>query len=78
MAPQDWVSLNESLISTKEIKLMLNFPDEIISNTDIDKLIKSKTILEEIYHLEFKIIEDRTNEKNGYSKFYKLIINSML
>ena len=46
-----------------------------ISNTDINKLIKSKTILEKIYNLEFKIIEDRSNEKNGYSKFYKLIIN---
>ena len=39
MAPHDWVSFNESLISTKEIKLMLDFPDEIISNTEIDSII---------------------------------------
>jgi DNA mismatch repair protein MutS len=39
MAPHDWVSFNESLISTKEIRLMLDFPDELISITDIDSII---------------------------------------
>jgi hypothetical protein len=39
MAPHDWVSFNESLTSTKDIKLLIDFPDEIISNTEIDSII---------------------------------------
>jgi DNA mismatch repair protein MutS len=39
MAPHDWVSFNESLISTKEIKLMLDFPDEILNISEIDSII---------------------------------------
>jgi DNA gyrase/topoisomerase IV subunit B len=46
-----------------------------ISNHDIEKLIKSKNILSNLYDLEFKIIEDKTSEKKGYDKHYKLIIN---
>jgi len=46
-----------------------------ISNDDIEKLIKSKNILSNLYDLEFKIIEDKTSEKKGYDKHYKLIIN---
>jgi DNA mismatch repair protein MutS len=39
LAPHDWVSFNESLTSTKDIKLLIDFPDEIISNTEIDSII---------------------------------------
>jgi len=39
MAPQDWVSFNESLLSAKEIRQMLNFSDEIINIADIDNII---------------------------------------
>ena len=46
-----------------------------ISNIDRTKLEKSMEIMNRIYELEFKIIEDRTHEKRGYSKAYKLIVN---
>ena len=39
IAPQDWVSFNESLQSTKEIRQMLEFPEELIRIADIDGII---------------------------------------
>ena len=46
-----------------------------IANNDISLLEKSKSIIEKIYNLEFKIIENRTSVKRGYDKAYKLIVN---
>ena len=39
MAPQDWVSFNDSLVSTKEILRAIDFPEEIVSVADIDGVI---------------------------------------
>jgi DNA mismatch repair protein MutS len=39
IAPQDWISFNDALISTKEIRRMLDFPEEIISISEIDSII---------------------------------------
>ena len=71
MAPQDWVSFNESLISTKEIKLMLNFPDEIISNTDIDNLISQYINiidLDEAGKYNLTNLLDKSNSINFFKK----------
>ena len=47
-----------------------------ICNTNLDFLTKAKQLIEKIYDLEFKIIQDKSNnEKFGHQMIYKLIIN---
>ncbi len=71
MAPQDWVSFNESLQSTKEIRSMLDFADEIISINDIDKII-SQFIniidLDEAGKYNLTNIQDKSNTINFFKK----------
>ena len=71
MAPQDWVSFNESLQSTKEIRRMLDFADEIICLNDIDKII-SQFIniidLDEAGKYNLTNIQDKSNTINFFKK----------
>jgi len=81
MAPHDWVSLNESLISTKEIKLILNFPNEIISNTDIDSVILqfiNIIDLDEAGKYNLTNLQDKSNIINFFKKGIYTDIDSLL
>lgn len=81
MAPHDWVSFNESLISTKEIKLMLDFPDEIISNTEIDRIILqfiNIIDLDEAGKYNLTNLQDKSSIINFFKKGIYIDIDSLL
>jgi len=81
MAPHDWVSFNESLISTKEIKSILDFPDEIISNTEIDSVILqfiNIIDLDEAGKYNLTNLQDKSSIINFFKKGIYTDIDSLL
>ena len=73
MAPQDWVSFNESLISAKEIREMLNFP--IINITDIDNIISQYIDiidLDEAGKYNLTNLQDKSNIINFFCIFFSV------
>ena len=71
MAPHDWVSFNDSLVSTKEILGTISFPDEIISVADIDRVISlySDIIdLDEAGKYNLTNLQDKTTCINFFKK----------
>ena len=69
MAPQDWVSFNESLLSAKEIRQMLNFSDEIINIADIDNIISQYINI--IIHTNLRHTIRNHNTYHEHHKYYK-------
>jgi DNA mismatch repair protein MutS len=78
MAPQDWVSFNDALLSTKEIRNMLEFPD--ISIADIDNIISQYIDiidLEEAGKYNLTNLQDKSNCINFFKKGVFLDIDAL-
>ena len=71
IAPQDWIAFNDALTSTKEIRRMLDFPEEIISIAEIDSII-SQFIniidLDEAGKYNLTNLLDKSNITNFFKK----------
>ena len=74
MAPQDWVSFNDALVSTKEIRNMVDFggaSSAVITIADIDSLIAQYTDvidLEEAGKYNLTNLQDKTSCINFFKK----------
>jgi DNA mismatch repair protein MutS len=78
MAPHDWVSFNDALLSTKEIRNMLEFPD--ISIADIDSIISQYIDiidLEEAGKYNLTNLQDKSNCINFFKKGVFLDIDAL-
>jgi DNA mismatch repair protein MutS len=78
MAPHDWVSFNDALLSTKEIRNMLEFPD--ISIADIDNIISQYIDiidLEEAGKYNLTNLQDKSNCINFFKKGVFLDIDAL-
>jgi DNA mismatch repair protein MutS len=78
MAPQDWVSFNDALLSTKDIRNMLEFPD--ISIADIDNIISQYIDiidLEEAGKYNLTNLQDKSNCINFFKKGVFLDIDAL-
>lgn len=81
MAPQDWVSFNDALLSTKEIRNMVDFDEEeSLTNADIDSLIAQYTDiidLEEAGKYNLTNLQDKTSCINFFKKGVYLDIDAL-
>lgn len=78
MAPHDWVSFNDALLSTKDIRNMLEFPD--ISIADIDNIISQYIDiidLEEAGKYNLTNLQDKSNCINFFKKGVFLDIDAL-
>jgi len=78
MAPHDWVYFNDALLSTKEIRNMLEFPD--ISIADIDNIISQYIDiidLEEAGKYNLTNLQDKSNCINFFKKGVFLDIDAL-
>jgi DNA mismatch repair ATPase MutS len=81
MSPQDWVSFNDALISTKEIRSLLELPgDTDISLSDIDSVINQYIDiidLEEAGKYNLTNLQDKSNCINFFKKGIYLDIDNL-